>query len=303
MADSDSDNEVIAPQPGRRQRRVAAEPVAAEPVAEPVAEAPRARRQRRAPAQEPAEPIADEPVEEAAPAPRSRRQRAPAEPVEPAEEAEAEAEAEAPSGPRRLRRSARSAASRRRNLRESRRVLAESGLNAEDNREGQEAQEAQEAEVEEGEEGAEEGEQMGPLGMVGAMIKGTVNYLKTDPFENAFGSDITEEEPYPALTQLYETAKENPDSPDTLRQVTTNFRTLKQGYHNAGCDTDINISLNPRCIGVKAGLYMKLYDIRKSINESLEQMRPIQQPAVLARIDREARPEYGDEDVFVPAGV
>jgi len=299
MADSDSDNEVIAPQPGRRQRRVAAEPVAAEPVAE----APRARRQRRAPVEAAAEPVADEPVEEAAEAaaPRSRRQRVPAEPA-----GEAEAEAEAPSGPRRLRRSARSAASRRRNLRESRRVLAESGLNAEDNREGQEAQEAaeaEEAEVEEGEEGAEEGEQMGPLGTVGAMIKGTVNYLKTDPIENAFGSDITEEEPYPALTQLYETAKENPDSPDTLRQVTTNFRTLKQGYHNAGCDTDINISLNPRCIGVKAGLYMKLYDIRKSINESLEQMRPIQQPAVLARIDREARPEYGNEDVFVPAGV
>jgi hypothetical protein len=299
MADSDSDNEVIAPQPGRRQRRVAAEPVAEPVAAEPVAEAPRARRQRRAPAQEPAEPIADEPVEEAAPAPRSRRQRAP---VEPVGEAEAE-EAEAPSGPRRLRRSARSAASRRRNLRESRRVLAESGLNAENNREGQEAEEGEAQEAEEAEEGAEEGEQMGPLGMVGAMIKGTVNYLKTDPFENAFGSDITEEEPYPALTQLYETAKENPDSPDTLRQVTTNFRTLKQGYHNAGCDTDINISLNPRCIGVKAGLYMKLYDIRKSINESLEQMRPIQQPAVLARIDREARPEYGNEDVFVPAGV
>ena len=143
---------------------------------------------------------------------------------------------------------------------------------------------------------------MGPLGMIGAVLKSTVNYLKTDPRKSAFENDKTEE-PYPSLTQLYETAKENPNSPEILRQVTSDFRTLKQGYHDSGCDTDVNISLNPKCIGVQAGLYMRLFDIRKSINESLEQMRPIQQPAVLARIDREARPEFGNEDVFVPAGV
>ena len=62
--------------------------------------------------------------------------------------------------------------------------------------------------------------------------------------------------------------------------------------------------MNPRCLGVQAGLYMRLFDIRKSIDDSLEQMKPIQQRAVLARINREARPEYnGEDDVFVPAGV
>ena len=144
---------------------------------------------------------------------------------------------------------------------------------------------------------------MGPLGMIGAMLKSTVNYLKTDPYKNAFKNDVTDE-PYPSLTQLYETVKENPNSPETLRQVTSNFRTLKQGYHDEGCDTDINVSMNPRCIGIQAGLYMRLFDIRKSIDDSLEQMKPIQQRAVLARINREARPEYnGEEDVFVPAGI
>jgi hypothetical protein len=299
MADSDSDSEV----PSARRQRDA--PAVEEAAAEPIV-----RRQRRAPAEEPA----DEPVEEVAAAqPRGRRRRGAAEvPVAAEGAAEGAEEAEAPSGPRRsARKPARSAASKRKNLRESRRVLAESGLNAENNREGAEVEQAG-AEVEqagaeveeEREEGQEPEGEMSPLGMIGAMLKSTVNYLKTDPIENAFGSNTTEEEPYSSLTQLYETAKENPDSPDTLRQVTTDFRTLKQNYHNAGCDTDINISLNPRCIGVKAGLYMKLYDIRKSINESLEQMRPIQQQAVLARINREARPEYnGENDVFVPAGV
>ena len=277
---ADSDDEVEAPFPARRQR------------AAPVAEAAE-------PAAEPAEPR-----------PRRRRGAAAEAPV-----AEEEA-AEAPSGPRRsARRPARSPAARRRNLRESRRILAENGINAENDREGAEGAEggevAEGAEGGEGAEGAEgaegveggEGGEMGTLGMIGAMLKSTVNYLKTDPYKSAFEDDITEE-PYPSLTQLYETVKENPDSPETLRQVTSNFRALKQGYHNSGCDTDINISMNPRCLGVQAGLYMRLFDIRKSIDDSLEQMKPIQQQAILARINREARPEYnGEEDVFVPAGV
>jgi hypothetical protein len=306
MADSDSDNEVpaagrerrgpVAEPRARRQRAVPIEEAVAEP-AEPVA-APRARRQRAAPLEEPvAEPA--EPVA----APRARRQRAVpieepvAEPAEPVE---------VPSGaPRRSARKprAKSVATKRRNLRESRRVLAQSGINAENDREGgEEGGEVAEERREAPEEGGEAPEE-GPLGMIGAMLQKTVNYLKTDPYENAFGNDISEE-PYPSLKELYETAKENPDSAETLRQVTSDFRSLKQGYHNAGCDTDINISMNPKCLGVQAGLYMRLFDIRKSIDDSLEQMKPIQQQAILARINREARPEYnGEEDVFVPAGV
>ena len=288
MADSDSDSEVVAP-PDRRQR---AAPVAAAEAAEPA---------------EPAEP-AESAEAVAQPRPRRRRGAAAEEPVE--EEA-----AEAPSGPRRsARKPARSATSKKRNLRESRRILAENGINAENAREGGEEgadgaevaeEEGKQQEDGEGVEGGEGGEggEMGPLGMIGAMLKSTVNYLKTDPYKSAFEDDVTEE-PYPSLTQLYETAKENPDSPETLRQVTSDFRALKQGYHNSGCDTDINISMNPRCLGVQAGLYMRLFDIRKSIDDSLEQMKPIQQRAVLARINREARPEYnGEDDVFVPAGV
>ena len=288
MADSDSDSEVVAP-PDRRQR---AAPVAAAEAAEPA---------------EPAEP-AESAEAVAQPRPRRRRGAAAEAPVE--EEA-----AEASSGPRRsARKPARSATSKKRNLRESRRILAENGINAENAREGGEEgadgaevaeEEGKQQEDGEGVEGGEGGEggEMGPLGMIGAMLKSTVNYLKTDPYKSAFEDDITEE-PYPSLTQLYETAKENPDSPETLRQVTSDFRALKQGYHNSGCDTDINISMNPRCLGVQAGLYMRLFDIRKSIDDSLEQMKPIQQRAVLARINREARPEYnGEDDVFVPAGV
>ena len=310
MADSDSDNEVpaagrerggpVAPR-GRRQRAAPVEEPVAVP-AEPVA-VPRARRQRAAPVEEPvAEPVAvpAEPV-----APRGRRQRA-APIEEPVAEPVAEEEpVEAPSGaPRRSARKprAKSVATKRRNLRESRRVLAQSGFNAENDREGgEEGREVPEEGGEVPEEGGEVPEE-GPLGMIGAMLKSTVNYLKTDPYKNAFDSEIGEE-PYPSLTQLYETAKENPNSPETLRQVTSDFRALKQTYHNAGCDTDVNISINPRCLGVQAGLYMRLFDIRKSIDDSLEQMKPIQQQAVLARINREARPEFGEEDVFVPAGV
>ena len=288
---AESDDEVVGVRPARRQR---APPVALEVVepAEAVAE-PRPRRRRGAPAEVEAAEAAEANSVEAEP-----------------DEAK-EAEAEEPSGARRsARRPARSPAARRRNLRESRRILAESGINAENAREGQAAEGGDQAqEDQEGQEGQEgqaaqegEGGEMGPLGMIGAVLKSTVNYLKTDPRKSAFENYKTEE-PYPSLTQLYETAKENPNSPEILRQVTSDFRTLKQGYHDSGCDTDVNISLNPKCIGVQAGLYMRLFDIRKSINESLEQMRPIQQPAVLARIDREARPEFGNEDVFVPAGV
>ena len=295
MADSDSDSEVVAP-PDRRQR---AAPVAAAEAAEPA---------------EPAEP-AESAEAVAQPRPRRRRGAAAEAPVEEEAEDAAEAPVEAPSGPRRsARKPARSATSKKRNLRESRRILAENGINAENAREGGEEgadgaevaeEEGKQQEDGEGVEGGEGGEggEMGPLGMIGAMLKSTVNYLKTDPYKSAFEDDITEE-PYPSLTQLYETAKENPDSPETLRQVTSDFRALKQGYHNSGCDTDINISMNPRCLGVQAGLYMRLFDIRKSIDDSLEQMKPIQQRAVLARINREARPEYnGEDDVFVPAGV
>jgi hypothetical protein len=282
MADSNSEDEV-APRNGRRQRVPAEAPVEDEPV------------------DAPAQPI---------------RRRRPAPVAAPAEAPAEEEAAEAPSGPRRsARKPAKSAATKRRNLRESRRILAESGLNAENNREGVEerVEEGVQDEEEAGEEGGEgqegeEGEQqggeegeMGPLGMIGAMLKSTVNYLKTDPYENAFGNN-REEEPYPSLKELYETAKENPDSAETLRQVTSDFRALKQRYHDEGCDTDINVSMNPRCIGVQAGLYMRLFDIRKSIDDSLEQMRPIQQQAVLARINREARPEYnGEDNVFVPS--
>jgi hypothetical protein len=296
MADSNSDSEVSSV---RRERDAPADAPAE----------PRVRRQRRA--------VVEEPVEEAAPAvPSVRRRRgaaaeAPVEEAPVAEEEAEEAPVEAPSGPRRsARKSAKSAASKKRNLRESRRILAENGINAENDRddaeEGGEQQEGEDGgEQREGEEGGEAAEagEMGPLGMIGAMLKSTVNYLKTDPYKSAFENDKTEE-PYPSLTQLYETAKENPNSPETLRQVTSDFRALKQGYHNSGCDTDINISMNPRCLGVQAGLYMRLFDIRKSIDDSLEQMKPIQQQAVLARINREARPEYnGEDDVFVPAGV
>jgi len=331
MADSNSEDEVdagrsLVEQPadapvqarGRRQREARAAALEEAPAEdEQPADAPvqaRGRRQRAAgaAAQEEA-PAEDEPVD--APVQTSRRQRrAPvAAPVDAAAEAPAEEEAAvAPSGPRRsARKPAKSAATKRRNLRESRRILAESGINAENAREGVEEEQAGgegEEQAGEGEGQAGEGEgqageegKMGPLGMIGAMLKSTVNYLKSDPYENAFGSD-QDEEPYPSLTQLYETAKENPNSPETLRQVTSDFRALKQRYHDEGCDTDINVSMNPRCIGVQAGLYMRLFDIRKSIDDSLEQMRPIQQQAVLARINREAHPEYnGEDNVFVPS--
>ena len=277
MADSDNENEQ-SPPVGRRQR---ARPPSIEDDV-PVEEAPaQPRRQRRG------APVEEAPVDEA--------------PVEAGEQEEASG---APVRAARARRSARSPAVRRRNLREARRVLAEQGINSENAREAPEnggGGEGGGGEGEGGEGGGEGGG--GPLGILGTMIKGTVNYLKTDPYQNAFGND-TNEEPYPSLKELYDRVKENPNSPEIQRETMSDFRALKQSYHDAGCDTDIGIALNPKCLGVQAGLYMRLFDIRKSINESLEQMRPIQQQAVLARINREARPEYnGEEDVFVPDGV
>lgn len=272
---ADSDNEINEPQPSRRQQRGQA------PVEAPVENEPaQPRRQRRAAAV--VEPEAEQEEASGAPVRRSSRRIA-----------------------------AKSAAAKRKNLREARRVLAEQGFNAENAREGGEEAEGEaegaegaEAEGGEGAEGGQaEGGAEGPLGVLGAMIKSTVNYLKTDPYENAFSPDINEE-PYPSLKELYETVKENPESAETLRQVTSDFRTLKQSYHDAGCDTDINVAMNPKCLGIQAGLYMRLFDIRKSINDSLEQMKPIQQQAILGRINREARPEYnGEDNVFVPAGV
>ena len=298
MADSDNENEQ-SPPVGRRQR---ARPPSIEDDV-PVEEAPaQPRRQRRAAS-----------VEEAPAQPRRQRRGAPVEeaPVDeaPVEAGEQEEASGAPVRAARARRSARSPAVRRRNLREARRVLAEQGINSENAREAPEnggggeggGGEGGGGEGEGGEGGGEGGG--GPLGILGTMIKGTVNYLKTDPYQNAFGND-TNEEPYPSLKELYDRVKENPNSPEIQRETMSDFRALKQSYHDAGCDTDIGIALNPKCLGVQAGLYMRLFDIRKSINESLEQMRPIQQQAVLARINREARPEYnGEENVFVPAGV
>ena len=291
MADSDNED---APQPR-------GSPVEEEPAQ------PQRRQRRNVPIED--APVEDAPVEEAVPAqPRRRQRRAVA--VEPEEEQEEASGAPAPPRRSARRAAAKSPAAKRKNLREARRVLAEQGINSENAREGGEGGEAEggeegEAEGGEGGEGGggEGGGGGGPLGVLGAMIKGTVNYLKTDPYQNAFGDD-TSEEPYPSLKQLYETVKENPNSAEIQRQTMSDFRTLKQSYHDSGCDTDIDVTLNPKCIGIQAGLYMRLFDIRKSINESLEQMRPIQQQAVLARINREARPEYnGEDDVFVPAGV
>ena len=288
MADSDNED---APQPR-------GSPVEEEPAQ------PQRRQRRNAPIED--APVEDAPVEEAVPAqPRRRQRRAVA--VEPEEEQEEASGAPAPPRRSARRAAAKSPAAKRKNLREARRVLAEQGINSENAREGGEGGEAEGGEEGEGEGGegggGEGGGGGGPLGVLGAMIKGTVNYLKTDPYQNAFGDD-TSEEPYPSLKELYETVKENPNSAEIQRQTMSDFRDLKQSYHDSGCDTDIGVALNPKCIGIQAGLYMRLFDIRKSINDSLEQMRPIQQQAVLARINREARPEYnGEEDVFVPDGV
>ena len=155
-------------------------------------------------------------------------------------------------------------------------------------------------------EGAEgEGEGAGgAMGMIAQMLQGTVNFLKTDPIKETYDG-AREEPPYPALQDLYDRVKENPDDQDVIEEASTSFTELKNGFQPEGCDTDINIAMKQRCAGVKAGLYLGLYDIRKSVDESLKQMRPIQQPGVLGRIDRAARPEYevanNGANVFVPA--
>ena len=143
------------------------------------------------------------------------------------------------------------------------------------------------------------------MGMIAQMLQGTVNFLKTDPIKETYNG-VREEPPYPALQDLYDRVKENPDDQDVIEEASTSFTELKNGFQPEGCDTDINIAMKQRCAGVKAGLYLGLYDIRKSIDESLRRMRPIQQPAVLRRINRAARPEYevannNQANVFVPA--
>jgi hypothetical protein len=144
------------------------------------------------------------------------------------------------------------------------------------------------------------------MGMIAQMLQGTVNFLKTDPIEKAYAED-RDEDPVPALKQLYERVKENPDNQRVIDEATTGFTELKDQHQEEGCDTDINIAMKQRCSRLKAGLYLGLYDIRKSIDESLTRIRPIQQPGVLRRIDRAARPEYdvanndNEENVFVPA--
>jgi hypothetical protein len=142
--------------------------------------------------------------------------------------------------------------------------------------------------------------------MIAQMLQGFTSFLKTDPIEEAHGLD-RDEEPVPALKQLYDRVKEDPDNQGVIDEVTHNFTQLKAGYRPEGCDTDINIAMKQHCSDLKAGLYLGLYDIRKSIDESLTRMRPIQQPAVLRRIDRASRPEYdvanndNEANVFVPA--
>ena len=142
------------------------------------------------------------------------------------------------------------------------------------------------------------------MGIIAQMLQGTVNFLKTDPIEEKYGHD-RDEEPVPSLKQLYDGVKENPDDQGVIDQATTRFSELKDEHREEGCDTDINIAMKQRCSGLKAGLYLGLYDIRKSVDESLKQMRPIQQPAVLRRIDRAVRPTENDneDNVFVPADV
>ena len=165
-------------------------------------------------------------------------------------------------------------------------------------------EEGEEGEEGEGGEDGEDGEGGGAMGIIAQMLQGTVNFLKTDPIEEKY--DSAREEPlYPVVKELYDGVKENPDDQGVIDQATTRFSELKDEHQEEGCDTDINIAMKQRCSGVKAGLYLGLYDIRKSVDESLKQMRPIQQPAVLRRIDRAVRPTENDNEnnVFVPADV
>jgi hypothetical protein len=299
MADSDEVDPQVPALPRGRRRGAAAANVPSprielEPEAEPNAPEVQpnipVRGRGRRPAAEP--PAEEQEQEEAEPPRRASRGRRPAaEP--PAEEQEQEEEVEPPrrGGLRRLRHEN---ANRQRN----------------ENNNGNDApigpdEEGEEAEgEEEGEEDGEEAE--GAMGMIAQMLQGFTSFLKTDPIEESYDG-AREEPPYPAVKDLYDRVKENPDDQDVIEEASTSFTELKNGFQPEGCDTDINIAMKQRCAGVKAGLYLGLYDIRKSIDESLTRMRPIQQPAVLRRIDRAARPEYevanndNEANVFVPA--
>ena len=297
----EADPPVEADVPAPRSRRRSA---AAAPAEEPAADAPPPRSRRRSAAAAPAEPAADAPVEadapiEAnAPAPRSRRRsaRVVAEP----EEEEGNAPAPRRRGGLRGLRHANANANREREANVL--IDPEEGKREEEGEEegGEEGAEGGEG----GEEGAEGGEGGGAMGIIAQMLQGTVNFLKTDPIEEKYGHD-RDEEPVPSLKQLYDGVKENPDDQGVIDQATTRFSELKDEHREEGCDTDINIAMKQRCSGLKAGLYLGLYDIRKSVDESLKQMRPIQQPAVLRRIDRAVRPTENDneDNVFVPADV
>jgi hypothetical protein len=274
MADSEEVNPGARP---RGRRRSAGAAAAAEP----------APRIEQGPA---AEPPAE--VEEAPPRRASRGRRVVAEP--PAEE-EQEQEEEAEPPPRGLRRLRHENANRQRNENNN---GNDAPIGPDEEREGGDAED-------EGEGGEGEGAG-GAMGMIAQMLQGTVNFLKTDPIKETYNG-AREEPPYPALQDLYDRVKENPDDQDVIEEASTSFTELKNGFQPEGCDTDINIAMKQRCAGVKAGLYLGLYDIRKSIDESLRRMRPIQQPAVLRRINRAARPEYevannnNQANVFVPA--
>lgn len=281
---------------GRGRRRVAAEPVADELEAEPPR---RASRGRRPVAEAPAEVEAEPPAEEVAEPPprRASRGRSVAEP--PAEEEQEEEEEEEP--PRRgLRRLRHENANRQRNENNN---GNDAPIGPDEDAEGEDAEGAEEER--EGEGDGEDGAG-GAMGMIAQMLQGFTSFLKKDPIEESYDG-AREEPPYPAVKDLYDRVKENPDDQDVIEEASTSFTELKNGFQPEGCDTDINIAMKQRCAGVKAGLYLGLYDIRKSIDESLTKMRPIQQPAVLRRIDRAARPEYevanndNEANVFVPA--
>jgi len=298
MADSDEVDPQAPALPRGRRRGSAAANVPSpriEPEPEEEANAPevqpnipvRGRGRRRVAA----EPVADE-VEAEPPRRASRGRRPVAE--APAEDEQEQEEEEEP--PRRgLRRLRHENANRQRNENNN---GNDAPIGPDEDAEG--AEEEREGEGD-GEDGAG-----GAMGMIAQMLQGFTSFLKKDPIEESYDG-AREEPPYPAVKDLYDRVKENPDDQDVIEEASTSFTELKNGFQPEGCDTDINIAMKQRCAGVKAGLYLGLYDIRKSIDESLTKMRPIQQPAVLRRIDRAARPEYevanndNEANVFVPA--
>jgi len=299
MADLDEVNPGARPL-GRRRSAGAAAAAEPPPPIEPEPEGANAAdgqpdipvwgRGRRRAAEPPAEEEQEQ-EEEAEPPRRASRGRRPvAEP--PAEEEQEQEEEEEPP---------------RRGLRRLRHENANRQRNENNNGNNAPIGPDEEGEGGEGEGGEGEGEAAGgAMGMIAQMLQGTVNFLKTDPIKETYDG-ARDEPPYPALKDLYDRVKENPDNQDVIEDASTSFTELKNGFQPEGCDTDINIAMKQRCAGVKAGLYLGLYDIRKSVDESLKQMRPIQQPAILRRIDRAARPEYevpnndNQANVFVPA--